>query len=50
MKVKAFWAWYDFWVGFFWDGKKRALYICVLPTLVIKIWRESPNEGLEVGE
>ena len=25
MKVKLFWAWYDFWVGFFWDSKKRIM-------------------------
>lgn len=23
----------DLWVGAYWDGKKRRLYICVLPTL-----------------
>ncbi len=30
--------WFDFWVGFFVDVPGKALYICVLPLLPIKIW------------
>lgn len=30
-------AWYDMWVGAYWDKKNRVLYICPLPCLVIKI-------------
>jgi len=37
MKIKFFIAWYDFWVGWFWDRKKCALYICLLPCCVIQI-------------
>lgn len=37
MKVSLFFAWYDFWVGIFYDQKKRVLYICPLPCCVIKI-------------
>lgn len=37
MKVSLFFARYDFWVGFFYDQKKRTLYICPLPMVVIKI-------------
>jgi hypothetical protein len=39
-KVKTLLAWYDFWVGFFYDRDKKVLYICPLPMCVIKIWRE----------
>ena len=37
MKISFFFAWYDFWIGAFFDTKKNALYICIIPTLVIKI-------------
>lgn len=37
MTFKVFFAWYDFWVGIFYDRQKRALYICPLPMLVIRI-------------
>lgn len=37
MTVSMFLAWYDFWVGLYWDRKNRALYICPLPCVVIKI-------------
>jgi hypothetical protein len=30
-------VWYDFWIGAFYDKKKRTLYICPLPCCVIKI-------------
>lgn len=37
MKIKVFWAWYDFWIGAFWDREARILYICPVPTLGIAI-------------
>jgi len=36
MKVSFFFAWYDFWVGFFYDQKKRILYVNFLPCCVLK--------------
>lgn len=37
MKLRCFLAWYDLWVGAFWDQKKRILYVCPLPCCVIQI-------------
>lgn len=36
MKVSLFSAWYDLWIGAFWDKKKLILYLCFLG-LVAKI-------------
>ena len=37
MKKHFFFAWYDFWVGAYYDRKNHVLYICPLPMCVIKI-------------
>ena len=33
-RVKFFFATYDFWIGVFWDSKKRKIYIAPLPMCV----------------
>jgi len=35
MKFKIFWAWFDFWVGFYYDRRKDILYVCPIPTIVL---------------
>lgn len=36
-RVRPIIAWYDFWVGAFWDGNKRRLYILPIPCVGIVI-------------
>lgn len=33
MKVRPIFAWYDLWVGVFWDTSKRRLYVLPLPCI-----------------
>ena len=46
MKFKAFFAWFDFWVGAYFDPEKWILYICPLPCIVFSfaskgnVWRD----------
>ena len=35
--VRVFFAWYDFWIGFYFDTHGGFLYICPLPMCVIRI-------------
>lgn len=37
VKARVFFAWYDLWIGAFVDRKKRTVYICLIPTIVIKL-------------
>lgn len=45
MKLK--WLWFDFWIGAFWDAKKRILYICLIPTIVFIIPFKQHSPGGE---
>lgn len=37
IKVQFLFAWYDLWIGLFWDSKKRWLYILPIPMVGIII-------------
>ncbi len=41
MKVGISWKWFDLWVGAYWDRKARALYVCLLPTVVLSFRRSN---------
>jgi len=45
LKIKLFFAWYDFWVGFYWDANKKILYFCPIPMLVISFALKGNNHG-----
>jgi len=37
MKISFFFAWFDMWIGAYWNQVSHTLYICPLPMCVIKI-------------
>lgn len=37
MRVSLLFAWYDFWVGVFYDQKKKVLYILPFPMFGVKV-------------
>ena len=47
MKIKFFFAWFDFWVGFYYDQKGHALYVCPLPCCVFKFWRNPTKDAAD---
>lgn len=38
---KIAWRWYDMWIGFYWNERKKVLYFCPLPFVVIAISKDS---------
>lgn len=48
LKISPIFAWYDLWVGLFWDRKKRWLYILPIPCIGVIV--KFPNrEGIANG-
>ncbi|MEX0933013.1 MAG: hypothetical protein WDZ77_02865 [Candidatus Pacearchaeota archaeon] len=37
MRFEFFFEWRDFWIGFYWDNKKKILYFLPLPMAGIKL-------------
>jgi hypothetical protein len=41
-KITPFFRWYDLWVGAYVDTKGKALYLCPVPMLGVKVERDVP--------
>lgn len=50
MKLKLIFAWYDFWVGFFYDLKKSVLYIFPFPMIGLKVFIVPKDHRIETVE
>lgn len=37
VRVTVGWRWFDLWVGAYVDRKGRAVYVCLLPTVYVRI-------------
>jgi hypothetical protein len=37
MKIKPIFAWYDLWIGAYWNSEKRRLYILPFPCIGLVI-------------
>lgn len=35
--IKPFWRWFDIWIGAYVDTERRAVYICPLPMVGVKV-------------
>ena len=50
MKISFFFAWYDAWLGFYYDRSRHVLYVCPLPCFVFKISRNPSQRSADVTD
>jgi hypothetical protein len=45
MTIRPFFRWFDLWIGAYFDRQNRALYVCPLPMIGVKIMQDAwPKE------
>lgn len=49
-RFKMMFAWYDCWMGFFWDEGKRRLYIGLIPMIIFRIQFRQKELHLKFGK
>lgn len=50
MKIQFLFKWYDFWIGLFYDRKKKWVYILPVPMIGIIVKLSNSLEQTDVGE
>lgn len=45
MRVRPIFAWFDFWIGLYWDQDKRRLYFLPIPMVGVRIDFEPKDDG-----
>jgi hypothetical protein len=50
MKITPVFAWYDLWIGLFWDRRRRCLYLLPLPMIGIRIQLTPRGSASEAAE
>ena len=49
LRVRFIFAWYDFWVGLYYDRYQRVLYFCPVPMLCLRFqWQSERDRRIEV--
>lgn len=48
--VRIMFAWYDMWVGVYWDRTKRKIYICPLPMVCVVVKLRELRRGIPKAE
>lgn len=46
--MRIFFAWYDFWIGWFYDRNNRVLYVCPFPMIAFQFGTPKPRSGIAV--
>ena len=44
LEIVYFEAWYDSWIGNYWDEKNQVLYVCFWPTKCFRISKRKDND------